>query len=678
MNHASRLAAVLLFAAGAARAETAAPKFLADVGGYSSAVSEDGKFIAVAQDDAVVVWDTGAGKPIARVELPAPKLSNAKENLRSGDLRGAFSRDGKILVLGRGWRDDGPFVGHAELFLIDVAAEKVVRRLFEHSHRCAHEHKKTNPDDLAPVLCGGPGGWLMGGFESVSLSPDASRVAFSLAQTDGRDGEYETSMVVMDLGGKVIQERKLTSYRRADGDKYWTFDPEGGTSLVLGGYDPEGRLTGVSADAATCQGLDLLAGGKRLAFLDSCNRTSAPQRVSADGRLGLSFDKEKRALKVWKLASGVAAVDKSFAPLPDGVEAYTGGFSIDGRSFALRERLEDGTTAVSVYLTENGERRVALRDDPAWKIVNVDALGSGRLLMTVDAGNYDWKHKIAAIPEAAGAVASAKPEARPDVDEPPATKTKADPDAYAVVIGIEKYRQDGIPSVDFAARDAKTMYAYLTKAMGFDPKNVMLLTDERATKTDLEKNLGTWLENRVGAKSRVFVYYAGHGSPNTTTGEGYLMPYEADPNYLQDTAFPVAKLYASLAKLPTKDVTVVLDACFSGQGGRSLIAKGARPLVPVQTANGPANADVLAAAAGSQISASDPERRHGLLTEYLLEALHGAADARGDGKVTTDEIFAYVRPAVQRAAKLQNIEQTPTLWSSPNAAKGGRPWIVLK
>ena len=121
----------------------------------------------------------------------------------------------------------------------------------------------------------------------------------------------------------------------------------------------------------------------------------------------------------------------------------------------------------------------------------------------------------------------------------------------------------------------------------------------------------------------------------------------------------------------------MLDACFSGQGERSLIAKGTRPLVPVQTARGPENAAVIAAASGSQISASDHESRHGLLTYALLAGLHGEADANNDGKITTSELFAYARPAVERAAKLQNVEQTPTV-SGDGGAAGARVWMTLK
>ena len=263
-----------------------------------------------------------------------------------------------------------------------------------------------------------------------------------------------------------------------------------------------------------------------------------------------------------------------------------------------------------------------------------------------------------------------------DVDVLPVASTKADPDAYAVVIGIEKYRQAGVPVVDYASRDAKTVAAYLG-TMGFDPINVAVLTDAEAGKVDFDKYFGKWLKNRVGPKSRVFVYYAGHGAPNPTTGAGYLMPYEADPAYLEETAYPVTQLYAELGKLPTKDLTVVLDACFSGQGERSLIAKGIRPLVPVQAARGPENTVVIAAASGSQISASDHEARHGLLTYSLLAGLHGEADTNKDGSITTAELFGYVRPAVERAAKLQNVEQTPIVTGETGTA-GARIWLTLK
>jgi len=63
-----------------------------------------------------------------------------------------------------------------------------------------------------------------------------------------------------------------------------------------------------------------------------------------------------------------------------------------------------------------------------------------------------------------------------------------------------------------------------------------------------------------------------------------MVPFDGDPNYLAVTGYPLKRLYENLGKLPVAEVTVVLDAYFSGSGGRSVIAKGARPLVMSTTA----------------------------------------------------------------------------------------------
>lgn len=268
-----------------------------------------------------------------------------------------------------------------------------------------------------------------------------------------------------------------------------------------------------------------------------------------------------------------------------------------------------------------------------------------------------------------------------DVDAPPKTQAPYDPESFAVVIGIERYRD--VPAVDFAAKDAQAVHGYLTRAMGFDPKNVILLQNERASGKDFDKYLGTWLKNRVTDKSRVFIYYAGHGAPNPSTGEGYLLPYEGDPAYTEDTAYPLKRLYDNLARLPARDVTVALDACFSGSGGRSVMAKWARPLVTTANILPPAgrNTVVLSATSADQISASSPEREHGLLTYHLLKGLRGGADSDQDGAVTTAELFGYVRPVVEREARLQNVDQSPTLTPALDSLqpdKAARVWIKIR
>ncbi len=260
-----------------------------------------------------------------------------------------------------------------------------------------------------------------------------------------------------------------------------------------------------------------------------------------------------------------------------------------------------------------------------------------------------------------------------DVDTPPARRAKARPNAYAVVVGIEQYQQK-LPKADFAAHDAEIMGQYLTKTLGYAEENVVVLLNDRATKTGVEKYIEHWLPDRVEKDASVFIYYSGHGAPNPKTSDAYLMPYDGDPAFVDATGYPLKRLYERLGKLPAKNIVVMLDSCFSGAGGRSVIAEGARPMMlsienPILAGN---KTVVLAASSGTQISSTFKEQGHGLLTYYFLKGLRGEADANKDGSVDLAEVFAYLKPQVERTARRDyHNEQTPQLLGSPELLTKG-------
>jgi uncharacterized caspase-like protein len=190
------------------------------------------------------------------------------------------------------------------------------------------------------------------------------------------------------------------------------------------------------------------------------------------------------------------------------------------------------------------------------------------------------------------------------------------------------------------------------------------LTNEHATKSDFEKYFEKWLPNNVENGSTVLVYYSGHGAPNTKTGDAYLVPYDGDPSFIEQTGYLLKKLYESLNKLPAKEIIVALDSCFSGAGGRSVIAKGARPLV-MNLQNNAAlskNMTVLSASSGEQISSTYDEKGHGLFTYFMLKGIKNEDVVQPDGSIAISDLFNYLKPQVERIARKQfNNEQTPQL-----------------
>ncbi len=250
-----------------------------------------------------------------------------------------------------------------------------------------------------------------------------------------------------------------------------------------------------------------------------------------------------------------------------------------------------------------------------------------------------------------------------EVDAPFRSRAPINPDAVAVVFGVDYYRS--LPRARFAARDAATMRQYVTGVFGVpnDGDHLLLRMDGDATLGEFRRVFGEagWLTRRVRPQSDVIVYFAGHGASDSN-GTPLLLPFDADVNYLHETAVQLMELYAALAKLPARRIVVMIDACFSGvsRGGVSL-SPGARPIVvsiehPALLRSGMA---VFAAAQGAQMANELPERQHGLFSYQLFRALRGESDANEDSILTVDEIDRFVTRETRIAASRRDREQIP-------------------
>ena len=228
----------------------------------------------------------------------------------------------------------------------------------------------------------------------------------------------------------------------------------------------------------------------------------------------------------------------------------------------------------------------------------------------------------------------------------------------AVIIGNKAYQDDRVPEVDYAHNDADAFRRFVVGTLGFSPDNVVDLRD--ATKARMETAFGSkgnvrgqlWRWTEADGSSDVVVFYSGHGVPGINDGRGYLLPVDANPDTAEINGYPIDVLYENLGKVPHESVTVFLDACFSGASGDGgkLIA-GASPVYVEADVSGLPGLTVLTAATGKQLASWDTEAQHGLFTQHLLEALYGAADADGNGRVSAAETKLYLDRHMTRAAR---------------------------
>jgi hypothetical protein len=271
---------------------------------------------------------------------------------------------------------------------------------------------------------------------------------------------------------------------------------------------------------------------------------------------------------------------------------------------------------------------------------------------------------VAPVPLAGGALARGdSPSSKAALTDLPRALAR-NPDAIAVVIGVESYRR--LPGARYARRDMTLIRRVFAATLGVPDDALHLVTraDDEATGSELRRLLGEqgWLARRATANSDVLVYFAGHGAADPATRTPYLLPWDADAAYLAETGIALSALLDRLATLPARSVTLYLDACFTG------MARDNRPLVPGARAvevsiEHPAlvrrNMAVFAASRGTQVALDAPAARHGLFTLHVARGLAGGADANGDRTITVTELGRFVEQEVQSAAAAREREQHP-------------------
>ncbi len=244
--------------------------------------------------------------------------------------------------------------------------------------------------------------------------------------------------------------------------------------------------------------------------------------------------------------------------------------------------------------------------------------------------------------------------------------TRPFPKDWGFIIGIEDYAH--LPNVEYARKDALIMKDYFMKVFGIPEENIITLIDSDATKSRIEGYIKQYIPANVSKSTTLYVYFAGHGAPDMTKGDPYIVPHDGDTKFIEQTGYRLKQFYNDLNKLKIQRSYVFLDSCFSGVASRAaeMLAKGTRPaLLHTKEVKLKTSKIVsLSASSKGQTSNSYEKKQHGLFTYYLLKGISGEADKDDDRWVSIEEIFSYVKQHVTRVSRRIGAEQVPAITPS--------------
>lgn len=242
---------------------------------------------------------------------------------------------------------------------------------------------------------------------------------------------------------------------------------------------------------------------------------------------------------------------------------------------------------------------------------------------------------------------------------------------FAVIIANENYQREG--QVIFARNDGGTFKKYCIQTLGLPEKNVHFM--ENATLNNIRGEIN-WLTSVADAykgEANIIFYYAGHGIPDESSKAAYLLPVDG---YGSDvgTGYKLDDLYAKLGALQVKNITLFMDACFSGaQRSGQMLASARGVAIKIKQDIPQGNMVVFSAAQSDETAYPYKEKGHGLFTYFLLKKLQETK-----GAVTLGELSSYVTTNVSQQSIVVNRKcQTPTV--VPSASVGDN-WkkVMLK
>jgi formylglycine-generating enzyme required for sulfatase activity len=233
---------------------------------------------------------------------------------------------------------------------------------------------------------------------------------------------------------------------------------------------------------------------------------------------------------------------------------------------------------------------------------------------------------------------------------------------WAICIGIDRY--DNLQSLQYAKHDAGALRDFFEKDAGFD-KVYFFAEDAPPIQTDFGDPIrsmpsgGTlrrflrirFEQSFLKPSDNIWFFFAGHG--RRERDRDYLMPIDADPGNVEETAIPVSYVAERLRRSGAQNVILLLDAC-RNEGARDGQGVGADRQAGVVT---------VASCSPNERSYEIAELQHGAFTYTLLEGLRLQGESNC---ATVERLDQHLRFRVpELCSKYRKPPQTPYTYAEP-------------
>ena len=234
----------------------------------------------------------------------------------------------------------------------------------------------------------------------------------------------------------------------------------------------------------------------------------------------------------------------------------------------------------------------------------------------------------------------------------------------ALLVGVADYPGDQ-SDLNFCDDDAISLAQLLVSKGGYNPNNVLVLTDSLATKEAIKWGINTWLDGCESGGGQVVFFNSSHGTQIADVApydeidgkDEAICPWDS---VLQGSVDLVLddELDQWLASLESTKVEVLVDSCFSGGLVKSLPGAQERYLPSPDGSTGitvdgfakdvnKTGREVMTASDDIETSIEWPAYAHGAYTYYLLDALKSpSADTNANKYVSGQEAYSYLYPKV--------------------------------